>query len=867
MSKTSNKRGLALGLVVALLSSVFAFAPANAANTDDGGAIAIRPVAGTTMTGLLSEDFPIYAQVLEGLTTSNFATDKIYWEVTKTAGNVDLMVAPETESPSVVQIDSNADPSSASITSYVSDADDSDSAGDTIDVSSGGADATSVKMSGKVSTNGLAYLYLRAYSASGIVSTSDTVTATVKVWVDMNGGSSNGVHDAGEWFTTTTVTLKGTGNLAPTVTYASPTNGATVVNVSATPDVNAANLDGVFFIGAESTATSYVSGTSFDAVGKDVAGAYFATNSNTVTESFTVAALTESTTISMNLFYAASSPSTLSDGTLMGATGSNAVSTGTNGIDTLTGMVVTDSNAVGSDQVHTVRANQTYNFKFGATSNSTSVSGKALTITVTSSAALTAGVSSITFNGGAATTSMPSVANPVTITTDDDGYATLTVATSGLGDAHSFWVKATSGAISEIVKITTADVNYSLAGDYATYLTTPGTAVNLGYTVEDQWGVANPSTDQLRVMVTRGGDASFSYATTISYHAVEAGVATVPFTPSPATVTGSAQASVALYKYNASLNQWVATSDTATTTINVSGLTDGFDSALASSYSVSVSYWPSTVSYVAVSGTVDNTGSAVVVSAPGLIFKNAAGVTSSDTLTVRGDASRAYSFEVSGMLSGTYTMTLTNGTATTTSLIIVDPAAYTSGATVEFDTTAITAGTTKIITGTVKDANGNGVYTAGTASIAVVYSGTAGIPVGSMPTQTDADGTFRVSVLTAAADSGLFTLTATYLKNGASTALADRITKAQTITVGKATATAGADQKVNAGSFKGYVAVYAKGYAGQRMSAKIGNDWVVVESLASNFERVVDFTGAGYTIAVRIYIDRVLVDTITVTTK
>jgi hypothetical protein len=51
------------------------------------------------------------------------------------------------------------------------------------------------------------------------------------------------------------------------------------------------------------------------------------------------------------------------------------------------------------------------------------------------------------------------------------------------------------------------------------------------------------------------------------------------------------------------------------------------------------------------------------------------------------------------------------------------------------------------------------------------------------------------------------------------------------------------------------------------MSAKVGNDWVVVPVLASNFERVVEFTGAGYTVAVRIYIDRVLIDTITVTTK
>ena len=76
-----------------------------------------------------------------------------------------------------------------------------------------------------------------------------------------------------------------------------------------------------------------------------------------------------------------------------------------------------------------------------------------------------------------------------------------------------------------------------------------------------------------------------------------------------------------------------------------------------------------------------------------------------------------------------------------------------------------------------------------------------------------------------------------------------------------------AERKVNAGSFKGYVAVYAKGYEGKRLSAKIGNDWVIVNSLASNFERVTDFTGAGVSIAVRIYIDRVLVDTINLVTK
>jgi hypothetical protein len=76
-----------------------------------------------------------------------------------------------------------------------------------------------------------------------------------------------------------------------------------------------------------------------------------------------------------------------------------------------------------------------------------------------------------------------------------------------------------------------------------------------------------------------------------------------------------------------------------------------------------------------------------------------------------------------------------------------------------------------------------------------------------------------------------------------------------------------AAQKVNAGSFKGFVAIYASGYQGQRLSAKVGNDWVVVERLDSDFERVVEFTGAGFTISIPIFIDRVLVETIRLTTK
>jgi hypothetical protein len=77
-------------------------------------------------------------------------------------------------------------------------------------------------------------------------------------------------------------------------------------------------------------------------------------------------------------------------------------------------------------------------------------------------------------------------------------------------------------------------------------------------------------------------------------------------------------------------------------------------------------------------------------------------------------------------------------------------------------------------------------------------------------------------------------------------------------------------QKVNAGSFKGYVALYALGYEGQRMSAKVGNDWVIVPSIpaaTNDLFRAVEFVGAGVDISVRIYIDRVLVETIPLLTK
>jgi hypothetical protein len=77
---------------------------------------------------------------------------------------------------------------------------------------------------------------------------------------------------------------------------------------------------------------------------------------------------------------------------------------------------------------------------------------------------------------------------------------------------------------------------------------------------------------------------------------------------------------------------------------------------------------------------------------------------------------------------------------------------------------------------------------------------------------------------------------------------------------------------LTAGSFKGYVAIYTKGYEGQRLSARVAGKWLVVEELKESwktfdYSRTVRFTGAGYAITVDLYINREFVKSVQLATK
>ena len=79
-------------------------------------------------------------------------------------------------------------------------------------------------------------------------------------------------------------------------------------------------------------------------------------------------------------------------------------------------------------------------------------------------------------------------------------------------------------------------------------------------------------------------------------------------------------------------------------------------------------------------------------------------------------------------------------------------------------------------------------------------------------------------------------------------------------------------KKLTTGSFKGFIAIYTKGYEGSKLSAKVAGKWLLVNSLdeswrGNDYSRTVRFTGAGYDIFVHLYIDGEYIRTDELTTE
>ena len=246
-------------------------------------------------------------------------------------------------------------------------------------------------------------------------------------------------------------------------------------------------------------------------------------------------------------------------------------------------------------------------------------------------------------------------------------------------------------------------------------------------------------------------------------------------------------------------------------------------------------------------GAVDNRGSITVIADTNGDFSVALYSTTAQANTV-------ITVNAVGATAATTKVSFTGiGVGEGTSLVVTTPAAVQPASTFQ-------------VKAKLADVYGNGVNS-GAAAMKVTYTG-PGIVFGTLPTTTDANGELQFAVLLGSNDTGTITVTVSYDQNGDLDYVDAKDLVTTSTTVINAAGVVAAAEKVNVGSFKGFVALYAKGYKGQKMSAIVAGKWIVVESLASDFERVVRFTGAGYTITTKIYIDGVPIgDAFTTVTK
>jgi hypothetical protein len=265
-------------------------------------------------------------------------------------------------------------------------------------------------------------------------------------------------------------------------------------------------------------------------------------------------------------------------------------------------------------------------------------------------------------------------------------------------------------------------------------------------------------------------------------------------------------------------------------------------------------------------------GQTLTVSAVGVLF-NVGDVWATDSLTfLSGDGT--FSVDAYSRVSGAKVITFTTGALTGTVTATYASVAGEGGYTISLTTPeTVGKGSTYRVEGQILDVNGNGVAltTAGTGAnptLSVTYLG-LGLVSGALPTTTDTTGKFYFYVLVGSNDAGTATVTASYDHNGTTTdtATVKKATVSKTVYIGQA---APSDTKVTVGTYKGYVAVFTKGYEGQKLSVRLASKWHVVPTivdLAAGYSLKTINTGVGYVANVIVYIDGVEVQRKTITTK
>jgi hypothetical protein len=814
MSKNLTRKGLAFGAVVALGTTLFAGAPAQAAS------VLFAPTTGTGNTLVAGETFSLTASLSSDLPASN--STQLKFKVANTTG---VAATVKLNNTLLLAVQAGGADTHAAGASVVA-----------LDSSVGGATAASALSS---STTSAVYGLGSAVAADAAVTAGSsqatnpttisiastaatTASYTVTAFLDAN---NNAVIDNGELSAVQTVNFVKAADAGAVVTFSKPVLSSTQLKatVAFNSDINL----------AQSTVLAYKVGFGiYGSAGKKTAtgeAAEAVADTNATTASYTAADgnfLTATATAVNSATAIAASP-------IAGATYSAQAYIGSTAVGSevlqVVGSDVADANGLTvaptiSDNVRGTVGNA-YSVRTGVTNTAVKTTVK-LTPAGGTATAVGAGVAvKVTVSGltlgtnsgatitdtlsvaGAAVTAANAATFSATVYTAADGTVTVPVV-AGYGYATTAITVALR--VIDAASIATGSASLTWTAPAAPTFTrvavgstdltvVKGGNVNLQYALKDNYNALYSGTDY-RLVVSAAG-AGTSPTTTGFYVPVVNGLANISFADNS---TAAGTNVLTITKEVLANGIWGSSTAVATVNVNVlasaqtaSTVTAAVNSATAKgsasdrllpldvagtyvSGNTAIAY--NTVTAPSITSGSDTTISGVVTDAAGVAVANAsvtvqlAGAQISSgtaygigSLTVLADNSGAYSVTVSTHTAGAQTATVTSGAATKTVKVYVAAAGVATGKTLTITAPATAqSGTSVSYSVVLTDKYGNPIAVAATGvtptfsfSATGVGSSTAAV------TSTTAAGYASGSTTTQPLDAGNLVVTATYNFDGA----------------------------------------------------------------------------------------------------
>jgi hypothetical protein len=756
MSKNLTRKGLALGAVVALGSSLFAGSPAFAIDP-----VSLAPTTGTTYTTILGETFSLTSQFTDA---AQVAAESLKWVITDSSDKLDLTAV-------------------------------------------NGTTATRNATTHKIVVAGNAN-YAPQNLTFKAAATTDAFDVTVQAWMDYNADS---VLDAGETASAVqTVKFIKLANAGLTTTLAALAVGDATAKatISFNADVNVAQLtaaDYALAFGklASGVAASAASGSTFSA---GVATAGTATTYDS-TDKVLNASVTLSAPAVAAIYEAVAVKGAVEVGSASFKTVAAAVATSVAAFTSTAGdnVKASSSNFLVRSKVTTVAATSAVLKADGddADTDADVAAGIAGVVTATYSAA--SGDTTTTVTVGGKTLSATTTTVTFDAVSDAAGKfnASVVSSTGKVGSAVTLSVKVPGLSATAATTYTWTDATVTTLTDLVAGANNrsvvKGGSVSIDYILVDSYG-ALVTADGYRVAVTAVGQGTDA-VTVNKFASFVGGKATVSFTEGSTqaatyNVTAAAQladattgnygavsgatASSAL-KVLAAANAASAVSANAATTASVEtkSFVSGDKRVLGNALTV-----PAYTAGVAVTGDVTDVlgatvyGAPVTVAAAGVLFTDG-NIYSTGSITVQSDSVGHYSVTAYGTKSGKVTFTVTSGAATKTVVVT-----FAAGLRANLKTTTVVAPATSqtgravAVTATLVDTFGNAV-----SGVVVSFASTGVGSLSAASATTDDNGVASVKLVSQLGEDGDAVVTVTH--GGVDTTITtDDFTLAKTITFG-----------------------------------------------------------------------------------